>query len=159
MTHIKNREKITEMDLRMPDYSFDLLGLWRDSDGGFYLGTDSGCSWPTPWESHTEDDLTGPLTLDQVMQEAVDLWKNAGKYGEIKGFMQAAMESFLTNADTRWTITDYYDLYETEVQQAGITDANGVEWHYNDDYEWEDAKGNTPGTREIPIPAFVKEDD
>lgn len=61
-----------EIHLSEPDYSFDLLGIWEE-DGGFFIATDSGCSCPSPWESHTKDDLTGPLTLDQLAEEATSL--------------------------------------------------------------------------------------
>ena len=64
---------VGEVDLAEPDYSFDLLGVWKD-EKGYYLSTDSGCSCPTPWESHTRDDLTGPLTAEQAKEEATSLW-------------------------------------------------------------------------------------
>lgn len=53
-------------------WQFYYLGVWERNEG-FYLSTDSGCSCPTPWESHTEDDLTGPLTWEQVKEEARSL--------------------------------------------------------------------------------------
>lgn len=49
-------------------WEFYYAGVWERPDG-FYLSTDSGCSCPTPWENHTEDSLTGPLTWDQVKEE------------------------------------------------------------------------------------------
>lgn len=69
---------VAEVSLSEPDWSFDLLGIWKTEDG-YYLSTDSGCSCPTPWESHTDDDLTGPLTASQAREEATSLWK--GAYG------------------------------------------------------------------------------
>lgn len=61
-----------EIDLSEPNYSFDLLGIWQEPDG-FFIATDSGCSCPSPWESHTEGDLTGPLTMAQLTEEATSL--------------------------------------------------------------------------------------
>jgi len=72
-------EVIGEVYLSEPDYSFDLLGVLRGKDG-YYLGTDSGCSCPSPWESHTMDDFTGPLTAEQAREEATSL--NGGAYGD-----------------------------------------------------------------------------
>ena len=38
-------------------YSFNLVGITRrDSDGKLFWSTDSGCSCPSPWGSHSEAD-------------------------------------------------------------------------------------------------------
>lgn len=47
--------------------------VYEDPKGGFFLGTDSGCSCPTPFENHTAADFTGPLTKDQVIEEIISL--------------------------------------------------------------------------------------
>lgn len=73
--------QIVEVTLSEPDYSFDILGIWKAEDG-YYLSTDSGCSCPMPWESHCDEDLTGPLTAAQAIEEATSLWTLAGKYDE-----------------------------------------------------------------------------
>lgn len=79
--------QVAEIDLSEPDYSFDLLGIWKDANGGYYLGTDSGCSCPSPWENHTRDDLTGPLTADQAREEARSLKQfSYQKEYDIEGF-------------------------------------------------------------------------
>lgn len=80
-------EKIAEIHLEEPDYSFYLLGVWKDENGGYYLATDSGCSCPTPWESHSKEDLTGPLTASQAVTEATSLWRLAGSY-DPQGFQE-----------------------------------------------------------------------
>lgn len=63
---------VAEVELSEPCWSFDTLAVWKD-DEGFYLGTDSGCSCPMPFESHTRDALTGPLTKEQAVEEANNL--------------------------------------------------------------------------------------
>lgn len=66
--------KVAELELTEPFYSFDLAAAWRDTEGQFYLGTDSGCSCPTPFENFASiADLTGPLTAAQVIEEATSL--------------------------------------------------------------------------------------
>lgn len=71
---------VGEADLSEPDYSFDLVGIWKNDDG-FYLGTDSGCSCPTPWENYGAlSDFTGPLTKEQAIEEATNLWKGQREY-------------------------------------------------------------------------------
>lgn len=69
-------KKVDELELSDVAYDFDLIGVWKD-ESGYYLGTDSGCSCPTPWESHTREDLTGPLTADQAREEIESLVRAA----------------------------------------------------------------------------------
>lgn len=69
-------EFVVEVWLAEPNYDYDVLGVWK-TDEGYYLSTDSGCSCYSPWENHTDDDLTGPLTADQAKEEATSLWKGA----------------------------------------------------------------------------------
>lgn len=65
--------KVAEVDLAEPCYSFDLLAVFADGEG-LYLATDSGCSCPTPFEDYNgKADMTGPLTVDQALEEASSL--------------------------------------------------------------------------------------
>jgi len=72
-------EFVGEVEKSGYSYEFDLLAVLKN-DQGYYLTTDSGCSCPTPWESHTEGDLTGPLTPEQAREEATSLWELSNKY-------------------------------------------------------------------------------
>lgn len=84
--------EVGEADLSEPNYSFDLIGAWKDPDGGIYLSTDSGCSCPTPWEDHRQiEDFTGPLTVEQAVEEAESLW--SGAYGG--GYDRPSFDIFL----------------------------------------------------------------
>jgi hypothetical protein len=70
-----NLTLIGTVNLSEPDYSFDMLAVWKGDDG-YYLGTDSGCSCPTPFESYNgAEDLTGPLTSEQTKEEAESNWR------------------------------------------------------------------------------------
>lgn len=72
---------VSEVELSEPSWSFNTLAVWRD-DLGYYLGTDSGCSCPTPFENyHTKADLTGPLTAEQAREEAESIKKNSYEPG------------------------------------------------------------------------------
>lgn len=52
------------------NWDFYILKVFR-GDEGFYMATDSGCSCPSPFESYGGiEDLTGPLTAEQVTDEA-----------------------------------------------------------------------------------------
>ena len=42
-----------EVELDEPNYSFDILMVWKHESGKFYWATDSGCSCPSPFEEYT----------------------------------------------------------------------------------------------------------
>lgn len=65
------------LELDYEQWQFYEVGVWEDENGGLYISTDSGCSCPTPWENHTRDDLTGPLTEEEAIEEITSLWDNA----------------------------------------------------------------------------------
>lgn len=65
-------EVVAHGNLDYPEWAFYVFAVLRKEDG-YYLSTDSGCSCPTPWESHTADDFTGPLTAAQVHEEVRSL--------------------------------------------------------------------------------------
>lgn len=72
---------------RFGDYDITTLyltGGWEWSvvgvavtEDGYYIGTDSGCSCFSPWENYSPglDDLTGPLTIDEMKEEVTSLAK------------------------------------------------------------------------------------
>lgn len=77
--------KLGELDLAEPSYSFDLVVAWKGADG-IYLGTDSGCSCPTPFEDYAGvQDMTGPLTAAQAVEEVCSLAVKAQGYDWEKG--------------------------------------------------------------------------
>lgn len=73
-------ETVTTGSLAYPDWAFSMFAVLRKEDG-YYLSTDSGCSCPTPWESHSAEDFTGPLTAEQVREEVLSLWQ--GSYEQV----------------------------------------------------------------------------
>lgn len=82
-------QKIREVDLSEPCWSFDLLGAWKDPNGGIYLSTDSGCSCPTPWENHKQiDDFTGPLTVEQAIEESESLYRDYDRF-DFEAFLES----------------------------------------------------------------------
>jgi len=65
---------VCQVELQEPNYSFDILEVLK-GELGYYMATDSGCSCPSPFESYGGmEDLTGPLTAEQVHEEAKSLW-------------------------------------------------------------------------------------
>lgn len=74
-----------ETDLAEPDYSFDLLAVWK-GEKGYYLATDSGCSCPTPFENYDGiSDLTGPLAATDAREEMWSIWMNSYQHYDSEG--------------------------------------------------------------------------
>lgn len=48
-------------------YEFDIVAIWKDSDGNLFWAADSGCSCPTPFENYTD-----VASLDRLTRES---WK------------------------------------------------------------------------------------
>lgn len=71
-----------EFDLYEPDYSFDIVALWRDEDNNWYWASDSGCSCPTPFEDyHSVEELaTGTLQDFQAWVEVIAYADNNRDY-------------------------------------------------------------------------------
>jgi len=55
-------------------YEFDMVVVWSDKDGNYYVGEDSGCSCPSPFEMYTStDSLFKVETEHAVYQYLKDL--------------------------------------------------------------------------------------
>lgn len=58
-------EKVGEFDWSEPDYSFDICVVWKAKRGQYWIGNDSGCSCPSPFEDVKDiNELDGPYTKD-----------------------------------------------------------------------------------------------
>lgn len=80
-----------EIELILEQYEFYTLGVWEREEG-YYIATDSGCSCPMPWEYYSSlDDTTGPLTFEQMAEEAMSLAEDSyhQEYAihNVKGFL------------------------------------------------------------------------
>lgn len=54
-------EVVGEFDWCEPDYSFDMLVVWKESRGKYWIGEDSNCSCPSPFEDFYDiNTLDGP---------------------------------------------------------------------------------------------------
>ena len=73
-------EKVGEFEFSEPNWSFDTLVVWREGRGRYWIGTDSGCSCPAPFENITDvNELDGPYNkeglrkrLDFIVGERAD---------------------------------------------------------------------------------------
>lgn len=67
-TEIEGLQFQGDHELSYESYQYDLVGVWHGEEG-YYVGTDSGCSCPTPWEwLGGIDELTGPMTYSQMVE-------------------------------------------------------------------------------------------
>lgn len=58
-------EVVGEFEWSEPSWSFDTLVVWRQARGKYWIGQDSGCSCPTPFENITDiNELDGPYNKD-----------------------------------------------------------------------------------------------
>lgn len=69
-------------DLVTEPYTYDVLMVIKH-EGEYYIGTDSGCSCPYPFENYNGlDDMTGPMTLEHVIDSARALVTTMEEAGE-----------------------------------------------------------------------------
>lgn len=58
-------EVVGSFEWSEPCYSFDTLAVWKERRGRYWIGEDSGCSCPSPFENiHDVNQLDGPYTKD-----------------------------------------------------------------------------------------------
>lgn len=69
---------VGDAELTLLDDGFDLLGVWRDQNGSYFLGTDEGSSEAESWDTHTVADLSGALSAEQAREEMKNLWRESG---------------------------------------------------------------------------------
>ena len=66
---------VGKVDIACEMWTFDIIAVLQHEDGGYYIGTDNGCSCPTPFEYYDSlDDFTGPLAAGVCAEEVVSLW-------------------------------------------------------------------------------------
>lgn len=57
-------EIVGQFDWSLPDWSFDMCVVWNQ-DGKYWIGNDSGCSCPAPFEEvYDINELDGPYDKD-----------------------------------------------------------------------------------------------
>lgn len=96
---------VGEMDMAEPNYSFNMLVVWRDERGQFWVGHDSGCSCPAPFESIEDvNELDGPhdkgslyARVDYLITDYLeDEYASYGRYAEAE--LRKSASDLLSNA-------------------------------------------------------------
>lgn len=76
-------------------FEFDLVTIWRDQDGKLWMGEDSGCSCPVPYEDHVwPTDFEEVASIDQVETAVRKRWRHYGpSAGEVLDFIRTVKEA------------------------------------------------------------------
>lgn len=61
-------EPVGEVDFSDGCYQFDLLAVWKHTDGKLYYAEDQGCSCPSPFEDFTSLDALIEATPHQIAE-------------------------------------------------------------------------------------------
>ena len=63
-------EMVGEIERSDACYQFDLVVVWKQARGQYWIGQDSGCSCPSPFEYVNDvNELDGPKRLLWIMEE------------------------------------------------------------------------------------------
>ncbi len=93
-------EVVGEFDWSEPDYSFDMLVVWKESRGKYWVGEDSGCSCPSPFEDITDiNELDGPYTKDGLRKRLnflIEERTDDGYYGYPKATLKRYASEILS---------------------------------------------------------------
>lgn len=76
-------ETVGTMEWAEPDYSFDMLVVWKEKRGQYWIGQDAGCSCPAPFEDIKDiNELDGPYRKEDLRKRINFLIneRTAGKY-------------------------------------------------------------------------------
>lgn len=77
-------EMLGQLDLAEPDYSFDMVAVWRDPTGSMFYAFDSGCSCPSPFEDTTVKDLSPLTDYSAFQREVVEMARSHAESDDFK---------------------------------------------------------------------------
>lgn len=70
------------VDRYEPCYDFDMVAVWWHEDGRIFVGTDSGCSRPAPFEGFNSLDELTLVSSWSELQERLQELTPGGSYGD-----------------------------------------------------------------------------
>lgn len=95
-------ELVGEFEWSEPDYSFDTLAVWKEKRGQYWIGEDSGCSCPSPFENITDvNELDGPYNKDGLRKRINFLIEEKGD--DRWGYSKAELRKFASDILSRLT--------------------------------------------------------
>jgi len=85
-----------------PDYSFDMLVVWKEGRGKYWIGEDSGCSCPSPFEDINDiNQLDGPYTKDGLRKRINYRIEERTDNGYGYGYSKAQLKKFASDILSR----------------------------------------------------------
>lgn len=89
-----NLEVMGEIEWSEPNYDFDMTVVWKSKRGQYWVGSDSGCSCPSPFEDFKGvEDLDGPYDKRALRTQLNHMIRNKNDrsygYGEAELRKQA----------------------------------------------------------------------
>lgn len=95
-------EIVGEFDWTEPDYSFDMLVVWKAKRGEYWIGEDSGCSCPSPFEEVTDiNELDGPYTKEGLRKRINYRIEERVNEGYYYGHSKAELKKFASDILSR----------------------------------------------------------
>lgn len=95
-------EVVGDFEWSEPDWSFDMLVVWKESRGKYWIGEDSGCSCPSPFENITDiNELDGPFNKDSLRKRIDFLIEERTSKGYSYGYSKAELKKFASDILSR----------------------------------------------------------
>jgi hypothetical protein len=95
-------ELVGTMEWSEPNYSFDMLAVWKEKRGRFWIGQDAGCSCPSPFEDIRDvNELDGPHTKDGLRKRIDFLIEDRTNTGYLYGYSKAQLKKFASEILSR----------------------------------------------------------
>ena len=89
-------EIVGEFDWSEPDYSFDFCVVWKAKRGEYWIGNDSGCSCPSPFENYYEiNQLDGPYNKEGLRKRLDWLVGEQNGYGYSEATLRKSVSDLL----------------------------------------------------------------
>ena len=81
---------VAEIELDHESWQFNIVCVWQHTKTGeFYMGQDSGCSCPSPFEDYTSLDK-----LDRLVYDDLEKWvKSAVNQNEMADFLKKVRQA------------------------------------------------------------------
>ena len=97
-------ELVGEFEWTEPCWSFDTLAVWKEGRGRYWIGEDSGCSCPSPFENITDiNELDGPYTKEGLRKRIDYRIKEQTERKYSYGYSKAELKRYASEILSRLT--------------------------------------------------------
>jgi hypothetical protein len=89
-------ETIGEFDWYEESYEFDITAVWKSKRGEYWIGNDSGCSCPSPFEDFRDiNDLDGPYKKSELKKRLNYMVTERDYYGRPEAEIRSDISAIL----------------------------------------------------------------